>query len=126
MGKRTQIALVMALFFVFTSTGFGQEMPKRRWRTQWIISAVALTAANLLDAQSSAGAFEANPLMRNSQGRFATGRAFAYKSAASGGILLIEALLIRKNPSYEKTAAIGNFVSAGALAGVAVRNSQVK
>jgi hypothetical protein len=116
----------MALFFVFTSAGFGQEMPKRRWRTQWILSAVALTAANLLDARSSAGAFEANPLLRNSQGRFATGRAFAYKSAASGGMLLLEAYVIRKNPSFEKTSAIANFVSAGALAGVAVRNSRVK
>jgi hypothetical protein len=127
MGKRSKVALGTCLFFVLTTAGFGQElMPKRRWHTQWVISAVALTAANLLDARSSAGAMEANPLLRNPQGGFSMGRAFAFKSVASGGLLVFEAYLIRKKPEYAKTSALVNFVSAGALAGVAARNGTVK
>jgi hypothetical protein len=54
------------------------------------------------------------------------GRAFALKSAASGGLLAFETFLIRRNPEAAKTSTLVNYVSAGALAGVAIRNSRVQ
>ncbi len=126
MRKRTTLALIITLFFLFTTAGFGQEMPKRHGYKKWIISALALTAANMLDVRSSAGAQEANPFLRNSQGGFSMGRAFAFKSVASGGLLAFETYLIRKKPEYTNTSTVLNFVSAGALAGVSIRNSRVR
>lgn len=123
---RQRAAAVVILVVFLAGSAFGQERPKRNWHRKWIVSAVALTAAHLLDAFSSRGAPEVNPLMRNAQGRFSVGRAFAWKSAASGSMLGVEALLIRKNPETAKSAAIVNFVAAGAVAGVAFRNTRVE
>ena len=43
---------------------------QKRWKKAWIASWVAFAAVNLLDAHSSIGKRELNPLLSNSQGRF--------------------------------------------------------
>ena len=134
-GVRQRVAAVAIAILFLAGSAFGQERPKRNWHKRWIVSAVGLlasfrfdlpTAAHVLDAFSSRGAPELNPLMRNAQGRFSVGRAFAWKSAAAGSMLGVEALLIRRNPETAKSAAIVNFVAAGAVAGVAFRNTRVE
>lgn len=119
-------AAAAILVLLLAGSAFGAERPKRNWQKRWIVSAAALAAAHVLDAVSSRGAPEVNPLMRNAQGQFSAGRAFAWKSAATGSMLGVEVWLIRRNPENAKRAAIVNFVAAGAVAGVAVRNSRVE
>ena len=43
-----------------------EQNSRSRWRKAWIASWVAFAAANILDARSSQGKYEANPLLRNS------------------------------------------------------------
>jgi hypothetical protein len=124
MRQRATAGAASILFLA--GVAFGQDRPKRDWHRKWIVSALALTAAHILDGYSSRGAPELNPLMRNAQGHFSVGRAFAYKSAVSGSVLGVEALLMRKNPETAKSAAIVNFAVAGAVAGVAFRNTRVQ
>jgi hypothetical protein len=122
--RRRATAAAAGILFL-TGAVFGQEQPKRDWHRQWIVSALALTAAQVLDGWSSRGAAEMNPLMKNAQGHFSVGRAFAWKSAASGSVVGVEALLIRKNHGAAKGSAILNFATAGAVAGIAFRNTRV-
>jgi len=126
MGRRAKFAVVTMLFLVLAGRCFGQEGPKRNWHKQWIISVLALTAANVLDMRSSAGQMEANPFLRNGQGQFNMGRAFALKSVAAGSVVGLQAFLIRKRPEMAKPGAVMNFAIAGALAGVSVRNSRMQ
>jgi hypothetical protein len=104
---------------------FGQM--RRGWKKVWTASVAALAAVNVMDARSSVGRYETNPLLRDGQGRFNTGRAIAVKSAASGGILLVQFLLMRRNPQerLEKPAAIINFAAAATVGAIAYRNTRV-
>lgn len=127
MGKRAAIAGATILFLLAAGNCFGQQFAgERPWHKKWIVSALALTAANLLDMRSSAGQMEANPLLSNSQGQLSTGRAVAFKAVASGSLLLFETYLIHKRPEIAKTSTITNFVSAAALTGVAIRNQRLR
>jgi hypothetical protein len=108
--------LVVCLLTVGTAhgqTGHG-------WKKAWIASVASLVTVNVLDARSSMGRYETNPLLQNSQGRFSVGRAIAVKSAASGGMILVQLLLKR-----EKASTIVNFAAAGTLGATAYRNSRV-
>jgi hypothetical protein len=109
------------------AAGTAQGQTGRGWKKAWIASVAALVTVNVLDAHSSAGHYETNPLLQNSQGRFSTGRAIAVKSVASGGLILVQLLLRRRNPEQglEKTSAIVNFAAAGALGATAYRNTRV-
>ncbi len=89
----------------------------------WIASILALVAANAFDAASSFGRQEANPFLRGSNGQFSPARGFAIKSASTGGLLTLQFLLVRNRPEARRTASIINFVSAGAIAATAARNS---
>jgi hypothetical protein len=105
---------------------FGQT--KRGWKKVWTVSVAVLGAVNVMDARSSAGGLETNPLLRNGQGRFSAGRAVAVKSAASGGMVLVQLLLLRRMPEQrlEKPAAIANFVAAAAVGATAYRNTKIQ
>jgi hypothetical protein len=85
----------------------------------------AVVAASLLDVASSRGGVETNPLLRSSNGTFDTKRALLFKSAATGGMLATEAWVMRRSPSSGRSAAVANFISAGAVAGLAARNWKV-
>ena len=119
-----RLAAVLWICSAAASTAPGQELERPRWNKKWIVSAVALVAANVLDAHSSLGRMEANPLMRDAQGRFSAGRAVAMKTAATGGMLVLQAYVLRRRPDLklEGSCTVLNFASAGALAGAAARN----
>jgi hypothetical protein len=106
---------------------FGQEEAAREGKKRWLWSAVALVAASALDAHSSQGRMEANPLLRGSNGTFSSRRAFLVKGAANGGVLLLQAILIKKMPDRNlyKSFALTNSIMAGVTAGTALRNYQM-
>jgi hypothetical protein len=95
-------------------------------KKQWLLSAVALIAASALDAHSSQSRHEINPLLRASNGTFSNRRGFVIKSAASGGMLLLQAILIKRHPERNlyRPFALTNGIIAGVTAGVAFRNYQ--
>ena len=116
------IRIILAI--VLSAPCFAQIPVRTRSRKQWVLSAVALVAANILDARSSIGRQELNPLLRNGRGEFSCGRAVAMKSAGLGGVLVVEALLMRTRPELARTSSIVNFVSAGAVTAAVVNNSR--
>lgn len=125
MGWRPGRAIAgLATFLVIANAALAESARKGRWRKHFLISAIALAAANILDAHSSLGRYEANPLVRNSQGQFSAGAGFAIKSAGTAGMLLLEVQLMRKKPGLElgKPCALVNFASAGALGAAAIAN----
>ena len=94
--------LLLACLFGSVRTCYGQTgEAKSGWKKKWIIAALALTAANIFDAYSSRGGHELNPLLRGVDGKFSPRRAILVKSAASGGGLLLQAILIKKMPDTE-------------------------
>jgi hypothetical protein len=121
MSKLVRVVLVVVL----AGACFGAEpVRKKNWKKQWVISAVVLAAASFCDAHSSMGRVEMNPLLRNSRGEFNGTRGVAFKSAAAGGMLAVQAMLTRRNPEMYKTGTMVNFVAAGALGVTAARNSR--
>ncbi len=118
--------IVVILVVVLSSPLLAQDSRQPQSKRMWLLSAVALVAANVLDARSSMGRQELNPLLRNSRGEFAAGRGIAVKSAAIGGALAVQAIAMRRRPELRRTSSIVNFVSAGAVATIAVRNSGVR
>ena len=104
---------------------FGES--KRGWKKIWTVSVAVLATAHVMDARSSMGRFETNPLLQNGQGRFSTGRGIAVKSAASGGMIVVQLLLHRRRPDQglEKQAAIVNFAAAAVVGATAYRNTKI-
>jgi hypothetical protein len=105
------------------SAGSAQQ-PRPRGKRLWVTSALSLAAASVLDTTSSLGRYEANPLLRNTQGRFSAGRAVAWKSGAIGGTLLAQFLAARKKPhdNLYRPLTIMNFGATGLVSATAVRN----
>ena len=97
---------------------------KRPWRGGWWASVALVVAANFADIRSSRGLGETNPLLRNGQGGLHVPRSVVIKSAATGGFLLVESVLLRKMPrqKLEKPFAITNSLAAAAVAATAARN----
>lgn len=92
-----------------------------RWRRRWAISLAPLFASEALDAASSYGMRELNPLLAGSDGSFgmkATGIKFGVIGALAGG----EYFIVRKHPASAKFFTIVNWVTAGATTGLAVHN----
>lgn len=101
------------------------QRSRRRWKRVWIASWVAFAAANVLDAHSSQGKLEANPLLRNSDGTFASGRATGLKAGMGAGLLGMQLWMIHKKPEKNlyKGFSLVNSAAAGALSAVAASNS---
>jgi hypothetical protein len=97
---------------------------KRYWKGVWIATWAAFVAVNILDAHSSAGRLEANPLLRDSNGVFSGRKAVVVKSAAGGGFFALQAWLARRNPgeNHYKTFTIATGAVTAGLGAVAVRN----
>ncbi len=126
-GWRAKVVVCLAVVLLagnFTPCQAVEAQHKTSRRLWWVLVAVVV-AASLLDVASSRGGVETNPLLRTSTGAFNTKRALLLKSVATGGMLATEAWVMRRSPSSEKSAAVVNFVTAGAVAGLAARNWKV-
>jgi hypothetical protein len=123
--SRRAIGQLAASEFV-APTGAGQRSAPQgdnasRWRRQWSISLAPLFASEALDAASSYGLREQNPLLAGSNGGFgmkAVGIKFGVVGALAGG----EYFLVRKHPASAKFFTIVNWVTAGATSGLAIHN----
>jgi hypothetical protein len=102
-----------------------ESSPPGKLKRLWIASAAVLGAATFLDASSSIGKLERNPLMQGPNGQFSFRRGIAVKSGISGSMVLIQAMLNRNNGEHYKTSVIANFVSAGVYTGLAAYNSSI-
>jgi hypothetical protein len=92
-----------------------------RRRRQWVISLAPLFASEALDAASSYGRREQNPLLAGADGSFgmrAAGIKFGVVGALAGG----EYLVVRKHPAAAKFFTVVNWVTAGATTGLAIHN----
>ncbi len=102
-----------------------REQPgRRKWKKAWIASWIAFAAVSALDAHSSQGRREANPLLRNSDGRFSNGKASLLKGALGGGFFAFQWWTAKKNPEvnhYRAFTLTNTAVTAG-LGAVAIRN----
>jgi len=101
---------------------------KRRWKKAWIASWVAFAAVNLLDAHSSSGRRELNPLLRNNDGTFSNRKAALMKSAIGGGFFAVQWWIARKNPhtNHYKAFSIATGAAAAGLGVVAASNYGVR
>ena len=97
---------------------------KRRWKKAWVASWIAFAAVNLLDAHSSAGRRELNPLLRNSDGTFSARKAAFIKSGLGGGFFAVQWWIARKSPhtNHYKAFTMATGAAAAGLGVVAVRN----
>ena len=97
------------------------EVQKKSKRLWWA-SVALVVVASVLDVASSRGGIETNPLLRGPNGNFNTGRAVMLKTISMGGMVATEALLLRRSPQSARSAAMANFVTAGTVSGLAIRN----
>lgn len=115
-------AAVLTAAFLFAPSSFAEEGASKKWKKLWIASAVMLTASSFCDLGTSVGQFEANPLLRDSQGRFAMGRGIALKSGTAGSLLLLQYFATRHSDKNYKVSALVDFAGAGAYSTIAYRN----
>lgn len=120
---RTLVVCLLCALPTFAETRNLVEYPRTDARPSklWRWSVAALAAGSAADAWSSYGRPEANPLLRNSSGRFSV-QAIGIKAAVAGGVVAAQWLMLRKRPESARAAAITNFGMAGVFTGVALRN----
>ena len=87
----------------------------------WWTSVFAMVGASAVDAHSSWGRQEMNPVLANENGRFG-GKGIALKAGIAGGIAVAQYFLMKKSRSGGSKMAIMNFGMAGVLGGVAMYN----
>jgi hypothetical protein len=104
------------------------DSSRRYWKGVWIATWAAFVAVNVLDAHSSSGRLEGNPLLRDSRGIFSGRRAVMVKSAAGGGFFALQGWLAHKHPgeNHYKSFALATGAATAALGAVAVRNYGVE
>lgn len=95
---------------------------QNRWHTAWKWSVAALAAGNAMDAASSHGQREFNPVLGQQFGA----RSSAIKFGIVGGAVVAQYLISRKLPQAEKPLAIINFSMAGAFVAASVRNVRMQ
>jgi hypothetical protein len=86
----------------------------------WAVSSFVLLGATSLDAASSWGKYEENPLLRSADGRFGM-KGVSIKLTLAGA-MLIPQILFRKNHTATKLFTVTNFAQAGMYGGIAARN----
>jgi hypothetical protein len=95
-----------------------------KWKRQWAISLAPLFASEALDAASSYGMRELNPLLAGSNGGFGM-KATALKFGVAGALAGVEYVLAKKYPRSAKFFTVVNWSTAGVTSGLAVHNFQL-
>jgi hypothetical protein len=105
---------------------FRDDIKPTHFRTErgiWLVSVGSLTAANIMDAQSSWNKHELNGGLADNAERFGV-RGALIKAGAVAAVVGVEYLLLRRHPTkrlYRATSFI-NFGAASAVEAVAVHN----
>lgn len=95
------------------------------WRTAYRWSVASLVATTTMDAVSSAGLTERNPLLRSADGGYGK-RGVALKAGITAGVLASQYFVLRKHPERRKLAAVVNFATSAGFAVIASRNFRVQ
>jgi hypothetical protein len=95
------------------------------WKRRWAVSLSPLVASQALDAASSYGMRELNPLLANSNGSFGS-KAAGIKFSAIGGLVAVEYLLVKKYPKSAKAFSILNWTSTAITTGLTVHNYNLR
>ena len=98
-----------------------EDTRHRAWRRRWLISVAPVLASQTLDAASSWGLRELNPVLAGPDGRFGM-KATAVKFGVIGGLLGAEYLIVKKFPASAKFFTVINYSKAGVTTGLAVHN----
>jgi hypothetical protein len=96
--------------------------PEKPGKKLWWASVAALAAASVLDARSSWGQHELNPLLQGPSGRFSAS-SIEMKSAIVGAGVAFQWVLLRHHTQkLEKPLSFANLAAAGLTSGAAVHN----
>ncbi len=96
--------------------------PDKPGKKLWWASVAALAAASVLDARSSWGRQELNPLLQGPNGRFSA-RSIEIKSALVGAGIAVQWIALRRHSQkLEKPFGFVNLAAAGLTTGAAVHN----
>jgi hypothetical protein len=126
---RTVVVLLFLTLPVFAQPGSPaiaqvRETNPAHTSKLWTASCFLLVAGTSLDVASSWGKYEANPLLRSSDGRFGA-KGLSLKLAITGAILVPQ-YMMRNNPTVRKLFTFTNFAQAGMYTGIAARNFTIE
>ncbi|MEO8025050.1 MAG: hypothetical protein ABI823_01170 [Bryobacteraceae bacterium] len=108
-----------------SSITYKQVARERTFSRAWKISLAPLLASQALDASSSYGLRELNPALANANGQFGM-RSTAIKFAATGALIGVEYLVIRKHPRAASAFAKLNWATSIVTAGFAAHNYAIR
>lgn len=99
-----------------------------KWKKIWAVSAGILAATHVADVVSSRGMPESNPLLRDGRGQFDVRRGVLIKVAASGALLTLQGMLVKREPDRNlyKPFAVINLGAAGAVGAAAIHNHRIR
>lgn len=109
----TKIALLVAL----AVPAFGQKA--------WKASFATLAAGTTLDAASSYGRPELNPVLAGPNGQFRM-KGIAIKGGVTVGIFLVERFILKRHPDMERTFTMMNYSVGATYTSTAIRNWGLK
>jgi hypothetical protein len=101
-----------------------EDRSDRRSSTIWKISMAAMLGTSAIDAASSMGKQEGNPLLRSSDGKFGA-RGIAIKGSLTA-LCIAPQLLLRSHHELRKPFIVANFIGTGLFTFAAVHNQGVR
>lgn len=120
-GRRTIDQLSSDDFVTPERGGDRSSASNAKWHRQWAISLAPLFASQALDAASSYGMRELNPLLASPDGGFGM-KATSLKFGVIGALTATEYFLVKKYPRSAKVFTIVNWATSGATSALAVHN----
>jgi hypothetical protein len=96
------------------------EKKARKTRLVWRASMAAFATATALDAATSVGKYESNPLLRSADGKFGM-KGMAIKGGLAG-VVLVPQIAFRNHRELHSKFAIINFAETAFFAGLAIHN----
>ena len=118
-------AALAALLIPASAFAADSPVPSTQSLRGWTISLAPVLASQALDASSSWGMRELNPVLAGSNGGFG-GKAAGIKLGVTGALLGVEYLVIRKHPGSAKVFAKLNWASAVVTTSFAVHNFTIR
>ncbi len=115
----------MILLLMAGATAFASDSIEQSAMKSWKISLVPLVASQALDASSSYGMRELNPLLAGSDGGFGM-KAASIKLGATGVLVGVEYLIVKKYPRSARVISKLNWTTGIVTTGFAVHNYAIK
>src|SRR5579863_3178650 len=123
----------LAIVICLTPLARGADLPgelsdtglKPRLSASWKWSIAPVLASQALDATSSWGLRELNPVLSGSDGRFGM-QSTAIKLGVTGALLGVEYLLVKAHPASARVFTKLNWAAAGVTFGVAAHNYAIR